>query len=169
MAPGSFRDGPWAHLGEVYPWGQSFVESSGTCFSQTTLDKIFCTNSLLLEICSFFHRVPIYFVRDCLRNFFIMQPLKDVLFFSFLLSSMGRGAPRGPPGPPGASAMAHGHTSVRCTHGGIVFLSRVVAFLFFFIFFSFFLIFYSVAWVAKLLGVHLGLQELARRPMGTPR
>ncbi len=30
---------------------------------------------------------------------------------------MGRGAPRGPPGPTFAAATPHRHTSVRCTHG----------------------------------------------------
>ncbi len=49
----------------------------------------------------------------------------DLFFFIFLLSSIGRGAPRGPAGPPGAAATPHGHTSVRCTHGGIVLLSQV--------------------------------------------
>ena len=42
--PGAPATAPRAHLGEVHPWGNRFVESTVTRFSQTILDKIFGTN-----------------------------------------------------------------------------------------------------------------------------
>ena len=90
-------------------------------------------NSDILQFWGFLGRFRVFLVK---MGLFWAPPPKPIpsergrVFFFFYFSSMGRVAPRGPAGPPFATATTPWAHLVRCTHGvvAVELLSRLDAF-----------------------------------------